>query len=94
MSAIPAPTDLKAYRGSVGQIFAFLVTGNSSGTIYGTGIYTDDSVLAVAAVHSGFVALKATRTITVITLPGQNAYTGSTQNGISSYSWDTGVTLM
>lgn len=44
-----------AYREKTGETYTFLVTGTTSGSIWGTGTYTDDSDLAAAAVHSGLI---------------------------------------
>lgn len=72
------------YRGNINQTYNFILTGGNSGPLWGTTIYTDDSNVATAAVHSGFVTLGQTSIVTVIILSGQSGYTGSTQNGISS----------
>jgi hypothetical protein len=84
---MPDPTDLYNYRNHVGKNFSFIITGSISGSVYGTDIYSDDSILATAAVHAGVVQNLETKNITVTILPGQSYYTGSTQNGVSSLSW-------
>lgn len=94
---MPAPTNLVAYRGNNGQNYSFVLTGANSGSIWGTTIYTDDSNLATAAVHSGFVQLSQTSTITVMILAGQSSYTSTTQNGITSNgygSWSGSYTFI
>ena len=51
----------------------------------GEDIYTDDSSLAVAAVHAGIVAvdqLGYVRRVTI--LPGQDHYEGATRNDVTS----------
>lgn len=55
--------------------------------MWGTGIYTDDSYVATAAVHSGVVADGETRTILVAILPGQSYYITSTQYGVTSFTY-------
>ncbi len=82
-----APTNLVSYRGNNNQTYTFLLTGSVSGGIWGTTIYTDDSNLATTAVHAGFVSNGQTTLVTVMILAGQNSYTSSTQNGITSSSW-------
>ena len=57
-----------------------------SGTIWGTDIYTDDSSICKAAVHSGAISSSG-GDIQVVKLSGQNSYSGTTRNGISTYSW-------
>lgn len=82
--ALPDPGNLKAYEAQVGKSLLFKVTGAPSGTLYGTGTYTTDSLLAAAVVHCGL--LKAGETgVVKVTILGQTAsFVGSTQNGLSS----------
>ena len=63
------------------------VTGATTGIVWGTGIYTHDSNIATAAVHAGLIAPGQTALITVTSLPGQSSYTGSTANGVTTYSY-------
>ncbi len=86
-TAMAAPANLVAYRGNNGQSYSFVLTGSVSGSLWGTTIYTDDSNLATAAVHSGFVQFNQTSTVTVTILAGQSSYIGSTQNGVTSSAW-------
>jgi len=86
-----APTNMVAYRGNTGQTYTFVLTGSNSGGIWGTTNYTDDSNIATAAVHAGFVQLNQISTVTLILLPGQSSYTSTTQNGITSSSWGSWV---
>jgi hypothetical protein len=64
------PGDMKSYRGRNGQVFSFAVTGNARGTVYEDGIYTDDSSIAVAAVHAGLLADGQVGVVAVKVLPG------------------------
>jgi hypothetical protein len=96
-SAMPAPSNLVNYRGNNGQTYTFSVTGSLSGSVYGTNIYTDDSYLAAAAVHAGFVQPNVTTIITVQILAGQSSYTSTTQHGITSIgygSWPGSYTIL
>jgi hypothetical protein len=86
-SAVGAPVSLTGYRNRVGQSFEFSLTGTTSGSVWGTDIYTDDSNVAAAAVHAGVVAPGETRTVTVSILPGQASYAASIRNGVTSGSW-------
>lgn len=86
-TAILVP-NLKAYRDRVGQVFSWTITGRTEGPVWGTDIYTDDSNLAVAAVHAGIVAEDEEKLVSVQILPGQPTYEGSLRNGISSSSYD------
>src|SRR5262249_55544742 len=53
LAAQADPGTLEAFRGRVGQVVEFRVRGRTTGTVYGTDTYTDDSDLATAAVHAG-----------------------------------------
>ncbi len=82
-----APSTFVGYRNKVNQTFEFVVTGSSSGSVWGTDIYTDDSNVASAAVHAGVVAPGETKTVSVTILPGKSSYAASTRNGVASRSW-------
>jgi len=84
---IAAPNNLVGYRNRVGQSLQFSVTGSTSGSVWGTGTYTDDSSVAAAAVHAGVVAPGQTAEVTINILDGQSSYSASTANGVSSRSW-------
>ncbi|MGD7653688.1 MAG: LCCL domain-containing protein, partial [Verrucomicrobiales bacterium] len=83
----PAPYNAIAYRGQNNTVFYFQVTGTTWGWIYGSNPYTDDSPISTAAVHSGVIAAGETGVIKLTILPGQSSYTGSTANGVSSFSY-------
>jgi hypothetical protein len=85
---LPDPGTLSSYRSSMGRPLYFEVTGSDQGTVYGTGIYTDDSPLATAAVHAGVLAVGKKGVVKVTILPGQSSYKGSTKNGVVSQSWE------
>ncbi len=63
------------------------VTGSTSGSVWGTDIYTSDSNVGKAAVHAGLLSAGETATVRVCSLPGQSSYTGSTRNGVTTSSW-------
>jgi hypothetical protein len=76
-------------RGRDGEHFRYsfgALGGAALKRIWGTGYYTDDSPIAVAAVHAG-VATLAGGSVTIEILPGQAIYDASTRNGITSESW-------
>lgn len=64
-----------------------MATGSSNGNVWGTDIYTDDSILATAIVHAGFTSTNVTVITTVQILKGQNRYNGSSRHGIKSEHW-------
>ena len=82
------PGTLVAFRGQNGKSFLFEITGQNTGTVWGTGVYTDDSSLATAAVHAGIVKVGQKAVVKVTILPGEQQYTGSDRNGITSNNWD------
>ncbi len=86
-NVIAAPLALTGYRSRVGQSFELSVTGATSGPVWGTDVYTDDSHVGRAAVHAGVLAPGETKTVTVSILPGQSSYAASSRNGVSSSSW-------
>jgi hypothetical protein len=75
------------YRGRNNETFDFVVTGSLFGVVWGTNIYTDDSHLGTAAVHAGVLQVGETKTVSVMILPGQSSYTGSTKNGVTSLNY-------
>lgn len=88
IAATPDPGTLTSYRDLVGETLTFEVTGDGSASVWGTDIYTDDSNLAAAAVHAGVLEEGETGLVEVTILPGEDSYTGSTQNDVTS--WDYG----
>jgi hypothetical protein len=85
--AQPDPGSVGGLRGKNGKTFLFEVTGAQNGSVWGTDIYTDDSSLAVAAVHAGVLQVGQKGAVKVTILPGQQSYTGSTRNGITTGAW-------
>ncbi len=87
-SSIPGAwnTQADSYRGQNGQriTFTFPGGGTTSGRLWGTGTYTDDSSIALAAVHAGLITPRRGGTVTIEILPGQNSYQGSSRNGVTS----------
>ena len=68
-----------------GQVYRVLITGSTnSGNLYGSGIYTLDSVLSLAAVHSGLLSPGEQGTLAVLMLQPQSQFIGSSQNGLTS----------
>lgn len=61
-------------------------TGSESGSVWGSGPYTADSDLCVAARHAGVIGANG-GTIQAIGAPGQSAYPGSVANGVTTANW-------
>jgi hypothetical protein len=83
----PDPGQLRADATQIGQVWYFEVVGNASGSIYGTDIFTSDSSLAMAAVHSGVLVPGERGIVKVTILPGQSNYVSSTRHGITSHAY-------
>jgi len=81
------PGTLVGFRGQNGKSFLFEITGQNTGTVWGTGVYTDDSSLATAAIHAGIVKVGQKAVVKVTILPGEQQYPGSDRNGITSSNW-------
>ena len=52
--------------------------------IWGTAVYTSDSSVCTAAVHSGLLSFASGGDAIVQVIEGQDSYIGSTQNGVTS----------
>ena len=88
---LPDPGTLVQYKDQVGKTFRFRVSapppGGQGGGVWGSDIYTFDSNLAMAAVHAGVLAQGQTKAIGVTMVGPQNAFAGSTRNGLTSGAW-------
>jgi hypothetical protein len=61
--------------------------GMGGGVLWGTDTYTLDSTLALAAVHAGILKPGQTGVVRVKTLGPQQAFQGSTRNGVTSMAY-------
>jgi LCCL domain len=85
--AADAPANMVALCKQIGKTFFFRVRGEERGALWGTGTYTGDSALAVAAVHAGAVQVGETAVVKVTVVEPLSQYHGSTSNGITSQSY-------
>ncbi len=84
---LPDPGGLNQFRDrQEGAIFV-QVEGQAGETIWGTGVYTNDSPLEAVVVHAGLLRVGEKGIVKVTWLPGQQAYSGSTQNGVTSHPY-------
>jgi hypothetical protein len=81
---MPRTGNMKSFRDMTGKAFSLTLTGSSSGKIWGSDMYTYDSDLATAAVHTGALKAGEEGTILITMLPGQESYSASTRNGVTS----------
>jgi hypothetical protein len=70
----------------IGKVYKLTTTGASGGG-WGTDIYTNDSHIPAMAVHAGVLAIGQTKEIYIKIVEGQNSYTSSTRNGITTSDW-------
>lgn len=84
---MPRTGNMESFKDMTGKTFSLNLTGSDRGKVWGSDIYTYDSDLATAAVHSGALKAGETGTILINMLPGQDSYSGSNQNGVSSKSY-------
>lgn len=84
MVAAEGPTSMHGLCETVGATFYFRLTGVTEGQVWGTDIYSEDSILGAAAVHAGLLkpAQTAVLRVTIVTPPA--SYPGSTRNGVTS----------
>jgi hypothetical protein len=93
----PDPGSLFNYTGAVGQTLKFNVVGSIIGAIWGDGIYTSDSALAVAVVHAGALKVGQAGIVTVEIVPGLDSYESVSRNGIASIAygpWQVGYRIV
>lgn len=85
--AAEAPSRIQDLCDTPGTTFYFRVTGAPDGSLWGTDVYTGDSVLATAAVHAGAVKAGETTVVRVTVMPPLAAYQGSVRNGVTSHDY-------
>ena len=61
--------------------------GARTATIWGTGTYTSDSAICVAATHAGALPGTEAGTVVVEVAPGLQAYEGTIRHGIASTAY-------
>ncbi len=81
-------TQAGSFRGKNGQRFTFTFpAGAPTSRLWGTDLYTDDSSIASAAVHAGFITPQRGGTVTIEIRPAASSYKGSSRNGVTSKSY-------
>ena len=78
-------------RGKIGEYYGYKIKGSEEGTVWGDGIYTDDSNIAKAAVLEGKCKLGEEKVICIKIIESKSSYSSCSKNGISSISygyWD------
>ena len=78
-------------RGKIGEYYCYKIIGSTWSTVWGDGVYTDDSNIAKAAVLEGKCKIGEHKEVCIKIIEGKSSYGSCTKNGIntSSYgSWD------
>ncbi|MCA9565878.1 MAG: hypothetical protein KC561_20415, partial [Myxococcales bacterium] len=86
-TAATCSTNAQGLAGDPGTHHTVTCPASCSGSVWGTGAYSDDSSVCTAAIHAGVLAAGAAGSIVVTIAPGQEAYPASTQNGVASSQW-------
>jgi hypothetical protein len=81
-------SSLSSYRDLVGHSITLPVVGTTSGSVWGSDVYTDDSSVAAAAVHAGALSVGEFGFVKVTLMPGQSRYEGSMRNGVTSQTYE------
>jgi hypothetical protein len=86
--AVTWETTAAPQRGKNGRQFTYACPpGGAPKRVWGTDVYTDDSSICTAAVHSGRITPSTGGTVTIEVKPGQPSYVGTGRNGILSESY-------
>jgi hypothetical protein len=77
-----------AHRDAIGQTFDYVCpAGGGFGYLSGTDVYTDDSSVCTAAVHTGWLSREVGGMVRIMVRPGQPSYEGTLRNGVLSESY-------
>jgi hypothetical protein len=76
-------------RGKNNQRFTFSCHsgGSASTAIWGTDLYTDDTSICTAAVHTGHITTQSGGVVTIEIRPGAASYRASTRYGVTSKAY-------
>lgn len=85
--AAEAPPTMLELCHDVGANYYFRIRGETEGQIWGTEVYTGDSLLAVAAVHAGLVKPGDTAVVKVTVVAPPAKYQGSVRNNVKSHDF-------
>ena len=81
-------TTASQWSGQIGKRISIQLSGGGfPASIWGSGVYTDDSSIGTAAVHLGLMTFQSGGSALIEIRPGQDSYQGSTANGVSTESY-------
>lgn len=76
------------FQGRDGLLVAYDCTPDGiEATVWGDGVYTDDSSVCTAAVHAGLITIEDGGRVVIEISEGLDAYETSTANGITTYAY-------
>jgi hypothetical protein len=79
------PTTWEALKGTDGQTFTLACApGGAEHSVWGSDIYTADSSICTAGVHSGLINYQQGGAVTIELRPGRTIYGCSERNGVTS----------
>lgn len=84
---LPDPGALSVQPSDIGRTLLYEVTGSTTGSVWGTEVYTSDTHLGAAAVHQGLLKPGEKGVLKVKVINGQQQYLGSVKNGVTSQSY-------
>jgi|LakMenEpi03Aug12_release.lakeMendotaPanAssembly.Ray.scaffolds.fasta_scaffold987253_1 hypothetical protein len=79
--------DIHSFQSDIGKSFLVEATGRTSGSIWGTDVYTSDSCVDVACVHAGVLKNNETAIVKITIVKPLKKFKGSTRNGVTSSDW-------
>lgn len=84
----PWHADAQSFRGQDGTEHEINCPADGSAdTVWGAGVYTDDSSVCTAAVQSGLITFEKGGDVTILIGPGKNSFDGGIANGVESQSY-------
>ena len=86
----PTPWEANAdsLNGKDGETMTLACSPNGTlHNVWGSDVYTADSSICTAAVHSGLITLQQGGTVTIELRPGRNIYGASERNGVTSQTY-------
>jgi len=81
-----ACASISSYRDTDAVLTCTCGVNSSMGGVWGTDVYTDDSLVCSAGQHAGVIGPQGGR-VTVQMLPGYSSYSGSTRNGVATSNY-------
>ena len=85
--AADAPARILDLCETPGTTYYFRVLGASDGMVWGTDVYTGDSMLPTAAVHAGVVKAGEAAVVKVTVMAPLGQYQGSVRHGVTSHDY-------